>query len=71
MCEALHMATNLAIDPRLLEEAVEVSGARSKKQAVTLALQEFIAKRKQRRLLDLFGTLEWNTEFDYKSSRSR
>jgi Arc/MetJ family transcription regulator len=71
MCEALHMATNLAIDPRLLEEAVEVSGAGSKKQAVTLALQEFIAKRKQRRLLDLFGTLEWNTEFDYKSSRSR
>jgi Arc/MetJ family transcription regulator len=71
MCDTLHMATNLAIDPQLLDEAVAVSGAGSKKQAVTLALQEFIAKRKQRRLLDLFGTLEWNAEFEYKRSRSR
>ena len=65
------MATNLAIDPDLLERAVEVSGERTKKAAVTKALQEFIARREQRRLLDLMGKLEWDRSFDYKSERSR
>jgi Arc/MetJ family transcription regulator len=52
------MATNLAIDPKLLEEAMRVSGEKTKKAAVTRALQEFIARRKQRRISALFGTLE-------------
>ena len=65
------MATNLAIDPDLLERAVEVSGERTKKAAVTKALQEFIARRQQRRLLDLMGKLEWDRSFDYKAERSR
>jgi hypothetical protein len=65
------MATNLAIDPALLERALEVSGERTKKAAVTRALQEFIARREQRRLLDLVGKLEWDTSFDYKAERSR
>jgi hypothetical protein len=65
------MATNLAIDPRLLERAVEVSGARSKTAAVSQALREFIARREQAGLLDLFGALEWDPEFDYKRERSR
>ena len=65
------MATNLAIDPDLLERAVEISGERTKKAAVTKALQEFIARREQRRLLDLMGKLEWDPSFDYKAERSR
>ena len=65
------MATNLAIDPDLLERAVEVSGERTKKAAVTKALQEFIARREQLRLLDLMGKLEWDSSFDYKAERSR
>ena len=71
MCGDLHMATNLAIDPDLLEKALRVSGEKTKKAAVTRALNEFIARREQKRLLELFGKLEWNPDFDYKSERSR
>jgi hypothetical protein len=65
------MATNLSIDPDLLDRALAVSGERTKKAAVTKALQEFIARRQQKRLLDLMGKLEWDEEFDYKAERSR
>jgi len=65
------MATNLAIDPDLLDRALQVSGERTKKAAVTKALQEFIARREQRRLLDLMGKLEWDQSLDYKAERSR
>ncbi len=65
------MATNLAIDPDLLDRALEVSGERTKKAAVTKALQEFIARREQRRVLDLMGKLDWDPAYDYKTERSR
>ncbi len=65
------MATNLALDPELLTRALEVSGQSTKKAAVTLALQEFIARREQRELLSLMGTLEWDDAFDYKAERAR
>lgn len=65
------MATNLAIDPDLLDRALEVSGERTKKAAVTKALQEFIARRQQKRVLDLMGKLEWDPSYDYKTERSR
>jgi len=65
------MATNLSIDPELLDRALQVSGEKTKKAAVTKALQEFIARRRQKRLLDLMGTLEWDETYDYKSERSR
>lgn len=65
------MATNLSIDPQLIERALEVSGEKTKKAAVTKALEEFIAHRKQRRLLELMGKLEWDPGYDYKSERSR
>lgn len=63
------MATNLAIAPELLEEALAVSGARTKKEAVTLALQEFIARRAQAKLVEAFGTLDWDSSYDYKADR--
>lgn len=64
------MATNLAISPDLLERARELSGEKTKTAAVTLALREFIARREQSRLLELFGSLEWDPDFDYKAERS-
>lgn len=65
------MATNLAIDPELIERALELSGERTKKAAVTKALQEYIARREQKRLAELFGRLEWDADYDYKTERSR
>jgi hypothetical protein len=65
------MATNLSLDPKLIEQAVKVSGERTKKAAVTRALEEFIARRKQKHLLDLMGKLEWDVAFDYEAERSR
>jgi hypothetical protein len=65
------MATNLALDPDLIERAVKVSGEKTKKAAVTRALEEFIARRSQKRLVALMGKLEWDESFDYKAERSR
>jgi hypothetical protein len=65
------MPTNLALDPELLERAFAVSGEKTKKAAVTRALKEFIARREQKKLLRLFGSLEWDPSFDYKAERSR
>ena len=65
------MATNLYLDPDLIDRALELSGERTKKAAVTRALEEFIARREQKRLLELMGNLEWDSSFDYKAQRSR
>ena len=65
------MATNLSIDPDLLDRALALSGERTKKAAVTRALREFIARRQQKRLLELIGQLEWDEGFDYKAERMR
>ena len=65
------MATNLAIDPNLLQRALAVGGERTKKATVNLALREFVARREQARLLDLFGTIEWDDTYDYKRERTR
>jgi Arc/MetJ family transcription regulator len=65
------MATNLALDPDLLDRVVQVSGELTKKAAVTLALREFVARREQRNVAELFGKFEWDDSFDYKSERSR
>lgn len=65
------MATNLSIDPDLIEQARQLSGERTKAAAVTKALREFIARRRQKRLLELMGKLEWDPGFDYKKERLR
>jgi hypothetical protein len=65
------MATNVSLDPKLIEQAVKVGGERTKKAAVTRALEEYIARRKQKRFLDLSSKLEWDSSFDYKVERSR
>ncbi|HEV2561348.1 MAG TPA: type II toxin-antitoxin system VapB family antitoxin [Rhizomicrobium sp.] len=65
------MATNLAIDPKLIDRALKVSGERTKKAAVTKALEEFIARRDQKGILDLFGKFDWDPTYDYKKGRGR
>lgn len=65
------MATNLSIDPELIERALAVSGERTKKAAVTRALEEFIARREQARIVELFESLDWQSEYDYKTERWR
>jgi Arc/MetJ family transcription regulator len=65
------MATNLGLDPELIDRALKVSGEKTKKAAVTRALREFIARRDQKRLADLMGKLQWDDSFDYKAERAR
>ena len=65
------MATNLALDERLLEEALKIGGKATKKDTVTEALQEYISRRKQARLTDLFGTVDYDPKYDYKKQRRR
>jgi Arc/MetJ family transcription regulator len=71
MCDILHMATNLAIDDRLIEEARKAGGHRTKKATVTEALEEYIRRRKQSRILKLFGTIDFAPDYDYKKRRRR
>lgn len=63
------MATNLAIDDKLIDEARRVGNYRTKKEAVTAALDEFIRRRKQLEILDHFGTIDFDPNYDYKKIR--
>jgi hypothetical protein len=65
------MATNLAIDDELLEEALKVGGQRTKKATVTQALQEYIQHRRQADVLTLFGKIEIDPDYNYKVQRRR
>jgi hypothetical protein len=63
------MATNLAIDDALIEEARQIGHHVTKKAAVTAALEEYIQRRKQLEILDLFGTIDYDPDYDYKKNR--
>ena len=65
------MTAKLPIDPKLLDKALEVGGEKTKKATVNRALREFIARRERERLLELFGKLDWDDEYDYKRERAR
>ena len=65
------MPTNLAIDDALLEEALQIGGHRTKKATVTEALQEYIARRRQQRVLKLFGQIDFDPNYNYKTARRR
>jgi len=71
MCNNLHMATNLAIDDRLIEEARRSGKHKTKKEAVTTALQEYIRRQRQQRILTDFGTVDFDPSYDYKAERRR
>ncbi len=65
------MATNLAIDDKLIIKAQKIGHHKTKKEAVTTALKEYIAHKKQLEILDLFGNVEFDKNFDYKKARKR
>ena len=71
LCRLLQMATHLLIDDSLLAEALRIGGHRTKKATVSEALKEFIQYRKQLKLMDLFGTVEFDPTYDYKKQRRR
>ena len=64
------MATNLALDDSLIEEARQLGGLRTKKDVVTQALQEYVQRRKQLKLLELFGAVDYDDDYDPKAQRA-
>jgi hypothetical protein len=69
MCNASSVPTNLAIDDRLIEEARKLGSHRTKREAVTAALDEYIRRRKQQAILSLFGSIDYDPRYDYKRER--
>lgn len=65
------MATNLALDDALIEEARRIGGHRTKKAVVTEALEEYVQRRRQLQILGLFNTVDYDPDFDYKIQRNR
>ncbi len=65
------MATHLAVSDKLIEEARVIGGHKTKKAAVTEALQEYIQRRKQLKMINLFGTIGYGSEYDYKAQRKK
>jgi len=63
------MATNLAIDDKLIDEAKKIGGHKTKKAVVTEALEEYILHRKQQEVLKLFGKVDFDPDYDYKKQR--
>jgi Arc/MetJ family transcription regulator len=63
------MPTNLALDDDLIEQARAVGQHKTKKEAVTVALQEYVARRKQLAVLELFGTIDYDPGYDHKAER--
>jgi hypothetical protein len=63
------MPTNLAIDDRLIQEAQKLGRHRTKKETVTAALDEYIRRRRQQEILSLFGTIDYDPNYDYKRAR--
>lgn len=67
----IFMPTNLAIDDRLIEEAQKVGHHRTKKEAVTAALDEYVRRRKQLDVIGMFGKIDYDENYDYKLERER
>jgi hypothetical protein len=65
------MATNLAIDDQLITEAKKLGRHRTKKDAVNAALDEYVRRRKQQKIVSLFGTIDYYDNYDYKRERKR
>jgi hypothetical protein len=65
------MATNLAIDDHLILNAQKIGRHKTKKAAVTEALKEYIQRRKQLEIIELFGKIDYDEDYDYKANRMR
>jgi hypothetical protein len=65
------MATNLALDDQLIEQARVMGGHKTKKDAVNAALAEYVQRRKQLGITKLFGQIDYYPDYDYKALRQR
>ena len=65
------MPTNLAIDDRLIEHARRIGRHKTKMEAVTAALAEYIGRRKRLEIVSQFGTIDFDPEYDYQADRRR
>ena len=65
------MATNLQIDQKLLVKAQRVGGHRTKRETVNAALEEYVQRREQARIIEAFGTVDFDPSYDYKKQRQR
>ena len=63
------MPTNLALDDKLIDEARKIGNHKTKKEAVTAALDEYIRRRRQLEILNHFGTIDYDPDYDYKKMR--
>ncbi len=66
---SLHMATNLNLDAKLAEEGRRVGRHKTKKDAISAAPAEYVGRRKQLRILQAFGTVEFDPKYNYKTER--
>ncbi len=72
MCvEVIPVATNLQVDDRLIVRAVKLGRHKTKKEAVTQALVEYINHLQQQKILSMFGTVDYDPKYDYKKQRAR
>ena len=65
------MATNLALDDTLIIQAQKIGHHKTKKEAVTIALKEYIAHKNQQKIIKLFNTINFDEKYDYKQARKR
>ena len=63
------MRTNVVLDDELINEALKLSGAKTKKDVISFALREFVANRRRKNLLDLAGKIKFRDDYDYKALR--
>ena len=67
----MHMATNIQLNEGLIDEAQKLGKHRSKRATVDEALLEYVQRRKQWEIVQLFGQIDYDEDYDYKSSRHR
>jgi len=65
------MATNLALDDRLILDAVRLGGHKTKREAVTAALEAYVKAKRRVGILELFGKVDFDPTYDYKAARQR
>jgi len=65
------MATNLDLDDTLIIKAQKIGHHKTKKETVTAALKEYIAHKKQSEIIDVFGKIDFDDNYDYKKARKR
>lgn len=63
------VATNLDLDDKLIEAARKLGGHKSKREAVTRALEEYVQWLKQQAIVSEFGKIDYDAKFDYKKQR--